>query len=146
MLRKSDNEHTSLVGTALKYTLFAAIATIVNLAGQETSSILYSGAYAIVLSVLVGTFVGLLTKYVLDKKYIFRFQVRSARHDTATFMLYTAMGLATTAIFWGFEFAFEYLFGGKPLRYTGGVIGLAIGYYVKYQLDKRFVFVTKEQR
>jgi len=26
------------------------------------------------------------------------------------------------------------------MRYVGGVIGLAIGYYVKYQLDKRYVF------
>jgi hypothetical protein len=43
-------------------------------------------------------------------------------------------------IFWGFEFTFEYLFETKALRYLGGVIGLCIGYVVKYQLDKRYVF------
>ena len=26
------------------------------------------------------------------------------------------------------------------MRYVGGVIGLAIGYWAKYRLDKRFVF------
>jgi hypothetical protein len=29
------------------------------------------------------------------------------------------------------------------MRYIGGVLGLSIGYYIKYQLDKRFVFVDK---
>ena len=27
------------------------------------------------------------------------------------------------------------------MRYLGGVLGLSIGYYIKYQLDKPFVFV-----
>jgi putative flippase GtrA len=133
------------VGIALKYTLFAVVATVVNILGQETFLNLYHAAYSIPLSVLAGTFVGLFTKYVLDKKYIFRFRASSAKHDTATFMLYTVMGLATTAIFWSFEFAFDYLFATKQMRYLGGVLGLAIGYYVKYQLDKRFVFVVREQ-
>jgi len=50
------------------------------------------------------------------------------------------MGLATTLIFWGFEFSFHYFFETKEMRYLGGVIGLAIGYLTKYHLDKRFVF------
>jgi hypothetical protein len=28
----------------------------------------------------------------------------------------------------------------------GGVLGLSIGYYIKYQLDKRFVFVDKSEK
>jgi preprotein translocase subunit SecA len=39
------------------------------------------------------------------------------------------------------EFGFDFLFGTKLMRYVGGVIGLAIGYAIKYQLDKRYVFV-----
>ena len=50
------------------------------------------------------------------------------------------MGLVTTVIFWGFEFGFDHLFETREMRYLGGIIGLAIGYYAKYQLDKRFVF------
>ena len=65
-------------------------------------------------------------------------------HDGQTFALYTLMGIVTTFVFWGFEFGFDYLFQTRPMRYLGGVIGLAIGYYVKYQLDKRFVFVSQE--
>lgn len=125
---------------ALNYTIFAILATIANIGSQDISIRLYDGPYGIPLSVLVGTFVGLLVKYILDKKYIFRYQVRDIGHDTHLFMLYTIMGIITTAIFWGFEFTFEYIFNDKLLRYTGGVIGLAIGYIIKYQLDKRFVF------
>ncbi|MCL1962124.1 MAG: GtrA family protein [Desulfovibrionaceae bacterium] len=48
--------------------------------------------------------------------------------------------MATTVIFWGFEFGFHAPFGTRWMRYLGGVIGLAIGYVAKYGLDKRFVF------
>ncbi len=122
------------------YTILALIATIANIGAQDIATRLYAGAFAMTLSVLVGTAVGLVVKYVLDKRYIFRFQARDAAHDGQTFALYTLMGLVTTAVFWGFEFGFDYLFQSKELRYLGGIIGLAIGYVVKYQLDKRYVF------
>lgn len=54
------------------------------------------------------------------------------------------MGLATTAVFWAFEFGFEHMFHDKWLHYLGGVIGLAVGYVTKYQLDKRFVFRSRD--
>ena len=130
--------------TAISYTIFALFATVANIGSQDLSLRLYNGIYAVVVSVLVGTAVGLVVKYVLDKKYIFQYQVKNTVHDTQTFAFYTVMGLITTAIFWGFEFGFDYLFQSKEMRYAGGIIGLAIGYYIKYQLDKRFVFVVRE--
>ena len=130
---------------AALYTIFAAIATAANIGSQDISLRLYSGMYAVMLSILAGTAVGLFIKYVLDKRYIFRFQTRNAIHDTQTFALYTLMGVITTVIFWGFELGFDYLFDTRGMRYTGGVIGLVIGYYIKYQLDKRYVFVAGER-
>ena len=122
------------------YALLAIIATLGNIGAQELSVRLYSGPAQVTVSVLVGTAAGLVLKYSLDKRYIFRFKAHSAAHDGKTFVLYTVMGLATTVIFWGFEFGFELLFESKSMRYLGGVIGLAIGYVTKYQLDKRYVF------
>ena len=129
---------------AVIYTILAMVATIVNIGSQDISLRFYDGIHAVLLSVLVGTAVGLVVKYVLDKKYIFKYQVKNVAHDTQTFALYTIMGVITTAIFWGFEFGFDYLFQSKEMRYTGGVIGLAIGYYIKYLLDKRYVFTPWE--
>ncbi|MDX1735484.1 MAG: GtrA family protein [Halioglobus sp.] len=128
---------------ALNYTLCAIIATLANISSQELSLRIYESAYSVTVSVLVGTAVGLIVKYVLDKRYIFRFQADDALHDTHTFAIYTLMGVFTTVIFWGFEFGFHYLFETRHMRYLGGVLGLAIGYYLKYQLDKRFVFVAR---
>ncbi|WP_028487100.1 GtrA family protein [Thiomicrorhabdus chilensis] len=129
---------------ALIYTIFAVIATVANILSQDLSIRIYSGAYSVVFSVLVGTAVGLVVKYGLDKKYIFKYQTADLQHDTRTFYLYSLMGIVTTLIFWGFEFGFDALFNSKEMRYLGGIIGLAIGYYIKYQLDKRFVFIHRK--
>lgn len=128
---------------AITYAILALIATAANIGAQDLAIRGYSGAFDVLLSVAVGTGVGLIVKYILDKRYIFRFRARNAVHDGQTFALYTLMGLATTVIFWGFEFGFQHLFETKEMRYLGGVIGLAIGYLTKYHLDKRYVFRTE---
>ncbi|CAK0762304.1 GtrA domain-containing protein [Gammaproteobacteria bacterium] len=125
---------------ALFYSIFALIATAANIGSQDIATRCYTGSYAVTLSVVFGTVVGLLMKYVLDKKYIFKFQTKSVAHDTQVFALYTLMGILTTTIFWSFEFGFDLWFASKTARYLGGVVGLSIGYWMKYHLDKRFVF------
>ena len=50
------------------------------------------------------------------------------------------MGVVTTAIFWGMELTFNAIDSGNRSRFLGAVLGLAIGYFVKYHLDRRFVF------
>lgn len=125
---------------AVRYGIFALIATLANIGSQDLVVRAYAGTHHLLLSVAVGTVVGLVVKYVLDKRYIFHFRARNAAHDGQTFVLYTVMGLATTAIFWGFEFGFHWAFQTKEMRYLGGVIGLAIGYVAKYHLDRRYVF------
>lgn len=125
---------------AIVYALLALIATVANLCVQDLSIRVWPGAFSVIIAMIAGTGAGLVIKYVLDKRYIFRFRARDAAHDSKTFMLYSVMGLATTVIFWGFELGFDYLFGTKHMRYVGGALGLAIGYVTKYYLDKRFVF------
>lgn len=125
---------------AINYAIFATIATAANISAQDLVIRTYSGTFDIFASVVVGTGVGLIVKYILDKRYIFRFRVRSVAHDIQTFALYTVMGVATTGVFWIFEFGFHSIFETKQMRYLGGVIGLAIGYVTKYYLDRRYVF------
>jgi putative flippase GtrA len=125
---------------AILYALIALIATGTNIGAQELAVRAYDGPFQIALSIFIGTGVGLVVKYLLDKAFIFGFKARDTMHDVQTFGLYTVMGIATTAIFWGFEFGFNHLFQSKEMRYLGGLIGLAIGYWTKYHLDKRYVF------
>lgn len=121
------------------YLAGALVATLANVASQELVWRLLGGT-GLYYSMIAGTAVGLLVKYVWDKRLIFAYRPASPAHDVVTFLLYAAMGIATTAIFWAVELAFWYTFHSTGMRYLGGVIGLAIGYWVKYRLDKRFVF------
>ncbi len=50
------------------------------------------------------------------------------------------MGVFTTFIFWGFEIGFDVIFENQNAKYAGALLGLGIGYIVKYFLDKKFVF------
>lgn len=129
---------------ALKYSLFAVLATLLNLSAQEVVVRTYDDALAIYPAMALGTLVGLVSKYLLDKKYIFQFITASHREDLGKFTLYGLTGIATTAIFWGFELSFDALIGGKIARYIGAAIGLSIGYGVKYRLDKRYVFARQD--
>jgi len=130
------------MGLALKYVLFAAVATLVNIAAQDLAGRAARGPLELYVSMACGTLAGLATKYVLDKKYIFAFAARSLAEDGRKFVLYSFMGVFTTCIFWGTEMAFDLFFATKVMRYTGAVLGLAVGYWVKYRLDKRFVFAA----
>lgn len=129
---------------AFKYSLFAIFATLLNLAAQEAVVRVYDGRFALYLAMAFGTLAGLVAKYLLDKKFIFRFIPASRREDLGRFTLYGLTGVATTAIFWGFEIGFDAIIGGKVARYMGAIIGLAIGYGVKYRLDKRYVFSRQD--
>lgn len=126
----------------LKYSLFAIIATVINLGTQWLVLLANQSDMWILIALFCGTATGLVAKYVLDKRWIFYYQTSSAKDDAHRFSLYTLMGLVTTVIFWGMELGFHYLLDETYAKYLGGAIGLSIGYYVKYQLDKRFVFTA----
>ena len=126
----------------LRYTAFAVVATLANLAVQRmvltggTGGGWYAGAVAL------GTLAGLVVKYVLDKRWIFDDRSTGLRAHGQRFGLYTIMGLVTTAIFWGTETAFWLTWRTDAMRELGAVLGLTVGYVVKYRLDRRFVFTS----
>ncbi len=131
---------------AVLYSLFAGLSTVVNIGSQTLSMLIYSGAYAVEISIFIGTLAGLALRYFLEKRYIFSFVSKNIKHDGQLFILYSFMSVFTTAIFWGTEYAFHLIFTTDVMRYIGGILGLTIGYYIKYQLDKRFVFVNKSTK
>lgn len=124
----------------LKYSLFALIATIINLFTQFISLAIYSQNFSLYIAMFFGTLTGLIAKYILDKKYIFYYVVKDKKENSQKFILYSIMGVFTTLIFWGFEIGFDYIFDSEIAKYIGAIIGLSIGYITKYFLDKKFVF------
>ena len=127
---------------AVLYSLFAVLSTAINIGSQMLSIWIYKGQLSVEISILVGTAMGLPLRYFLEKRYIFNFTSKNLVHDGTLFVFYSAMGAITTLIFWGTEFAFHLIYDTDFMRYIGGIIGLSIGFYVKYQLDKKYVFVN----
>jgi putative flippase GtrA len=130
----------SLPVLILRYALFAVIATLANLGVQRLVMRLGEQTPVFLAAVFLGTLIGLIIKYVLDKRWIFFDAGTGLKQHGQKFGLYTAMGLITTAIFWGAESAFWFIWHTEAMRETGAVLGLAVGYVVKYRLDRRFVF------
>ena len=130
----------------LLYTFFAVLSTIINIVSQMVSIWAYTGPFAIEVSILVGTATVMPLRYFLDKRHIFTFTSINIAHDGKLFLLYSAMSVITTFIFWGTEYVFHFIFDSDLMRYLGGIIGLAIGFFIKYQLDKKYVFVNSDNK
>ncbi len=137
-------EKRRLNGAALvsRYAAFAVIATVANLAAQRLVFATVAHEIRLAMALVAGTGVGLVVKYALDKKWIFFAPPRRAAQEARTFSLYTLTGVATTLLFWGSESLFWLLWHDQAMREAGAIVGLTVGYVVKYQLDRRFVFLA----
>jgi putative flippase GtrA len=130
---------------ALRYVAFAVVATAGNLATQRLGMELAEPQVAYYPALLAGTLVGLVIKYALDKRWIFADAARGLAAHGRKFSLYTLMGVATTAIFWGTETLFWLGWQTQAAREAGAILGLSAGYLVKYRLDRRYVFTGSAQ-
>lgn len=128
----------------VRYALFAVAAIVINLLSQNAVLLVlgkfWIGIYA---AILVGNASGLLFKFIADKYWVFEDGEATLTGNSKKFALYAAFGVATTGIFWVFELLFHYLFGTVFMTNVGAVLGLCIGYVIKYNLDKRVTFRAK---
>ena len=127
-----------------RYIFFAVIATVVNLLTQRAVLSVGQNQTLFLSAVVLGTLTGLATKYLLDKRWIFYDARTGLKGEGRKFTLYTMMGLATTAIFWSMETVFWVIWETDFMREVGAIIGLAIGYTIKFNLDRRFVFTDSK--
>ena len=124
----------------LRYSAFAAIAIGANLAAQRVVLGLVEGTPGYMMALMAGTGIGLVVKYLLDKRWIFHDQITSAAAETRKFSLYTLTGVGTTLLFWGSETLFWVTWQTDAMRELGALLGLIAGYTIKYRMDRRFVF------
>ena len=95
---------------AVFYTLFAVLSTAINIGSQMLSIWIYKGPLSVEISILFGTAMGVPLRYFLEKRYIFNFTSKNLVHDGRLFVFYSAMGVITTLIFWGTEYAFHLIY------------------------------------
>ncbi|OWV81635.1 hypothetical protein ATY75_27675 [Rhizobium sp. N122] len=134
---------TTATGVAVRYVVFAVLSTAANFFVQAI--VLQMAPWSgLMPSILAGTVAGFALKYVLDKRWIFFDRYTSHRDEVSKVVLYGLFSVLTTLIFWGFEIAFWTIWKTELAKYTGGAIGLGIGYIAKYALDRKFVFKPRE--
>ena len=122
-----------------KYILFAILATTVNIFFQYLSFLLIEHKYELYIAMLNGTILGMILKYYLDKNFIF-YYVKKEFNNKNIFLLYIFTSIFTTIIFWAIELWFSYYVNITYSEYLGALVGLTLGYSLKYILDKHLVF------
>ncbi len=135
---KSD----STVALVVRYGLFAAVASLVNLTTQALVTSLTPGKLA--WSIGAGTATGFAAKYVLDKYWIFFDGFDGRLSELRKMMLYGAFSVFTTLLFWAFEIGSWLFWHTELAKYSGALIGLLIGYWLKYRLDRAYTFGTRK--
>jgi putative flippase GtrA len=128
-----------IISLALRYGAFAVIAILVNLAVQRVV-LGYGGG--LLAAMAAGTVLGLVVKYILDKRWIFADDSTGLRAHGRRFTLYAGMGVLTTLLFWAIETGFWWIGQTHTARELGAVVGLTLGYLLKYELDRRYVFTS----
>jgi len=127
---------------ATRYILFAILSTLVNLFSQFLTFAILDYEYEIYIAIANGTIAGLLVKYLLDKYYIFNLNVKEYSSSN-TFVPYVLTSILTTIIFWVTELWFINYIQIPYTEYIGAIVGLSMGYTLKYFLDRDFVFNEK---
>jgi putative flippase GtrA len=125
---------------AVRYALFASAASSVNLLTQFVVLSVMAGPDQLLIAMVLGTIAGIVPKYFLDKRWIFYDSSAGLSNHARKFTIYALLSVLTTLIFWVSETLFDWLGHGGPLHYVGAVIGLAIGYWIKYRLDLSITF------
>lgn len=125
----------------VRFAGFAALAIVLNLCSQN-SVLLVLGDFwfGIYVAIAFGNAAGLFFKYVADKYWVFEDADATIVGNSKKFAIYAVLGVFTTVVFWVVELLFHYLFGTVFMTNVGAVLGLCIGYVIKYNLDKHITF------
>jgi putative flippase GtrA len=123
----------------VRYVAFAFVAGLTNIAAQEIF-VRAMPLAPIMASILSGTILGFIVKYLLEKRWVFLDEYGGHVAEARKIVLYGILGAGTTGLFWVTELGFWYSLHTVEAKYIGAAIGLALGNWIKYHLSKRYVF------
>jgi putative flippase GtrA len=123
----------------MRYVYVAVLSGLCNIAAQQIVLWILPNL-RVLISVVAGTAIGFLVKYICDKYWVFLDSYESHAVELRKVVVYGIFGVATTALFWAVELSFWFLFQTAEAKYAGAALGLTLGNVIKYQLDKHYVF------
>lgn len=140
------------------YLWFAILASFINLMIQKIvawffywinreffSTLVYKSVdIATLLKIFTATVIAFFFKYFVDKLFIFSVDKHSSSgEEIKRIGLYGFFAVFTTLLFWSTQLLFKvYL----DLEYVGAILGLGIGYTLKFFLDRHYVFPEIEKQ
>jgi len=123
-----------------RYFCVASSSIVLNILIQFLSVQIYRGIFFIELSIIIATLLTMPTRYFIEKNYVFYGLQKSS--DSLSFSMYTFSAIVSTIIFWSIEYSFHLIYYSDLLRYLGGILGLSIGFIIKFFIDKLYIFNT----
>lgn len=132
----------------IRYLIFAAIAIALNMLVFSAAKFILEQLFnypdfAVIIKYtakLMGIASGFMLKYILDKKYVFNDSKGTLQEEAQKVGIYGLLSIFTTLLLFVISEGVERIIDWKYEVYAGWLIGLIIGYLLKYFLDKRFVF------
>ena len=138
------------------YITFALISIIINTSTQIIIQTLYNHIDCLwldkvlftnvtcgfIIKILIATGVAFIFKYIIDKAIVFEVNgvLDSKRMKIRQFGLYLLFSFITTIIFWGIVLVFKMIFADQWAELVGTVVGLSVGYTIKFFLDSKIAF------
>ena len=98
------------------YATFAVIVTLINLASQRIVLSFTTGNIGFFTALFIGTLMGVVAGYLLDKKWIFLDDTKISKNYGKQFFLYAITGAIHTPIFWVTETIFWFIWMTDQMR------------------------------
>lgn len=133
------------MGKPSLYVIFSLLSIVVNIGVQSLIFLaLGRDTLVLMLAMSIGTIFSFAFKYIVDKKYVFNAKKATKVKEAKRVALYSFFSIFTTLLYISVESVFHVLFADDALfgmkEEIGALIGLASGYILKYNLDKKITF------
>ena len=122
------------------YYAFALVAVGLNVLVQHLVFISLTHSHAIFIAMLIGAAVALVAKYFLDRKFVF---LKTSSANRRELFWYALTGGLITIVFFVAEYVIWDAYKTGLARDIGIVVGMLLGYTLKYFIDKHLVFSDK---
>lgn len=122
-----------------KYSFISFISILFNVIAQFIFTKLFYYNYNFLIEMFLGSISGVTVKIILDRTYIFYYMNEKSIGNILRFVVYSFFEIISILLFIILEVIFNFFIPIPFSRYLGVIIGLSIGYSIKYHFDKRYI-------
>jgi putative flippase GtrA len=130
----------------LRYAGFALLSTAINCLVQFFILHTLAGSLAIYIALAFGTGAGFVSKFLLDRNYVFYHVSSGYKQEVWVSICYLGTSVIMTLAYLSFQTFVYFEYGDGAFYYISACLVLCLGYSAKFLIDGRFVFTSGPQR